>query len=366
MSKKNICILLGGKSAEHNISLRSARSLIAEIDREKFQVYLVGITRTGEWIYRSDNDLLLEGDIPNQPRLNTEGIRVCFPPQCEGRLHGLDAPLPEDITFDCVFPMLHGPLGEDGAIQGVLKVADVPFVGPDVLGAAVGMDKDVMKSLLTNAGIPIGPYRTYRVDQKLPSFDEMEEILGMPVYVKPANMGSSVGISKVDEASQWAPALEEAFKYDNKIVVEANIIGKELECAVLGNSDPVASTVGEVAKAAEFYDYEHKYLLESKEEAIIPASIGEKAIDQVRDIAVKSYKALQCEGLGRVDVFYTVDGRILVNEINTIPGFTSISMYPKLWRKSGLSTPDLISRLIDLAIERHLRQREILHALDNI
>ena len=362
MTKKNICVLFGGKSAEHNISLRSAKNLIASINREHFNVYLIGITRKGHWIYRPDNRLLLDGEHPNQPVLNTEGIKVCLPPQCNGRLYSLEAPLKEEVVFDVVFPMLHGPLGEDGAIQGLLKVANVPFVGPDVLGAAVGMDKDVMKSLLTAAGISIGKYRTFRSSDNIPAFDSIAGELGTPVYVKPANMGSSVGISKVDTASQWQPALEEAFKYDNKIVVEANINGKELECAVLGNAHPEASTVGEVSKEVDFYDYETKYLKSTVSKAIIPARIGEDALEAVRNTAIAAYKALQCEGLGRVDVFYTEEGEILVNEINTIPGFTNISMYPKLWKTVGLPTDQLIDKLVDLAISRHRRQEEILDA----
>ncbi len=361
MPKKCICVLLGGKSAEHDISLRSAKNLIASIDKSRYELHLIGITKEGQWIYREDNRLLLDGADALQPVLNTtQGIRVCLPPESKGKLHSLDQPLSRDIVFDVVFPMLHGPLGEDGAIQGLLKIANVAFVGPDVLGAAVGMDKDVMKSLLDAAGIPIGKYLSFRFGEEIPSFEKITSELGLPFYVKPANMGSSVGISKVTTSFEWPDALEEAFKYDQKIVVEANIKGKELECAVLGNEKPEASTVGEVSKEVEFYDYETKYLKKSESKAIIPANIPTTAIETVRKIAVDSYKALQCEGLGRVDVFYTPEGQIYVNEINVLPGFTRISMYPKLWRAVGLSTGKLVDKLVDLAISRHHRQQQIL------
>jgi D-alanine-D-alanine ligase len=255
------------------------------------------------------------------------------------------------VMADVVFPVLHGPYGEDGTIQGLFRILQLPFVGCDVMGSAAGMDKDVMKRLLNDAGIPIGKYLAcYAFDA--PSFEEVEAKLGLPVYIKPARMGSSVGISKVSEKKEYQKALDEAFRFDHKVVIEENINGMEIECAVLGNRFPEASTVGRITSYHDFYTYDSKYLDDKGFKIEIPASLDPGYIEAVRAMAIRVFKALESEGLGRVDVFLKDDGEILVNEINTLPGFTNISMYPMLWEKSGLSYPALIDKLIALAMER--------------
>jgi D-alanine-D-alanine ligase len=269
-----------------------------------------------------------------------------------------------------VFPILHGPYGEDGTVQGLLKLADIPFVGSGVLGSAVGMDKDVMKRLLRDAGIPVGAFLALRSHEPVPPYRELTEALGSPLFVKPANMGSSVGIGKVHTQEEYLPALRKAFLYDRKIVIEEYIKGRELECAVLGNEEPAASVPGEVIPRHEFYSYDAKYLDDQGAALVIPANLGEALTERVRRLAVKTFQVLGGEGLSRVDFFLREaggnggggeDGRqeILVNEINTIPGFTRISMYPKLWEASGLSYTELITRLIELAIDRFRKEQRL-------
>jgi len=262
--------------------------------------------------------------------------------------------------LDVVFPILHGPFGEDGTIQGLLKLADVPFVGAGVLGSAVGMDKDVMKRLLRDAGIPIGKFLTFRSHEPLPAFAETKAALGCPVFVKPANMGSSVGISKAHDESEFSAAVREAFQYDVKIVIEEYIKGREIECAVLGNENPIASVPGEVIPTHEFYSYEAKYLDENGAALEIPAKLDAAAQKRIQELSVKAFQTLCCEGLARIDFFLKENGEILLNEINTMPGFTKISMYPKLWEASGsagIGYTELISRLIELAIEKFEKEK---------
>lgn len=310
-----IGVLFGGKSAEHEVSLQSAKNVINALDKSKYQVISVKINKAGKF--------------------NFETIK----------------------KFDLVFPVMHGPFGEDGSMQGLLKLAGVPFVGPSVLGSAVGMDKDVMKRLLRDAGIPIGKFLTFFAGDKI-SFEDVKKELGLPVFVKPANLGSSVGINKVKNEKDWKHALKDAFLYDSKIVVEENINGREIECSVLGNEDPIASIPGEIIANQEFYSYDAKYI-DQGSVAEIPAKIDKKIAQEIQALAVKVFKVLNSEGMGRVDFFLKEDGEILVNEINTIPGFTSISMYPKMWEKSGLPLPKLLDKLIDLAIARHQRDQKL-------
>jgi D-alanine-D-alanine ligase len=271
-----------------------------------------------------------------------------------------------------VFPILHGPFGEDGTVQGLLKLADIPFVGSGVLGSAVGMDKDVMKRLLRDAGIPIGKFLALRSHQRVPSYREIAEFLGPTLFIKPANMGSSVGIGKVHGEGEYLGALEEAFRYDSKIIIEEFIRGRELECAVLGNEEAKASGIGEVIPRHEFYSYDAKYLDEQGAALVIPAELSGNLTERIRELAVKTFKALCCQGLSRVDFFLRDEPpagapaganaaeRILVNEINTMPGFTRISMYPKLWEAAGISYTELITRLIELAIGRFREERNII------
>ena len=261
-------------------------------------------------------------------------------------------------SVDVVFPVLHGPYGEDGTVQGMLKLFDIPFVGGDVLGSAVGMDKDVMKRLLRDAVITIGDYRVVLRHRRAdPSYEEVRDALGLPLFVKPANLGSSVGISKVGTEAEYEAALDEAFLYDTKVVVEAFIEGREIEVAVLGNEEPIASLPGEITPHHDFYSYEAKYIDDKGAGLQIPAELTEALVSEVQALAVESFQTLYCEGMARVDFFLTPDDQFVMNEINTIPGFTRISMFPKLFEASGISYPDLIDRLVKLALARHERQQ---------
>lgn len=318
MAKKKlkIGILFGGKSAEHEVSIVSAKNIIKSLNKEKYQVFPIKIDKTGKF--------------------NLNFLK----------------------KVDVVFPVLHGPYGEDGSMQGLLKILDLPFVGPSVLGSAVGMDKDVMKRLFKEAGIPIGKFITIYSDEKI-SFEKVKKFLGLPLFVKPANMGSSVGISKVKNESEWKKALKDAFLYDSKIVVEENINGQEVECAVLGNKNPMASILGEIVPKNDFYSYKVKYIDEDGALLLIPARVSKVITKKVQNLAIKVFQTLNCEGMGRVDFFVKKNGEIIVNEINTIPGFTSISMYPKLWEASGIQTSKLLDRLISLAVERFNRESKL-------
>jgi len=315
--KKVVGILFGGKSAEHEISLLSAKNVYDAIDKTKFEPVMIKIDKNGKWETNIDQ---------NSP-------------------------------YDVVFPILHGPFGEDGTVQGFLKLADIPFVGSGVLGSAVGMDKDVMKRLLRDAGIPIGKFLTLRSHEPVPSFEDVKAELGTPVFIKPANMGSSVGISKVSEEAEFTSAIKDAFQYDTKIIMEENIKGREIECAVLGNEKPIASVPGEITPSHDFYSYDAKYIDDKGAALQIPAKLDEATTKRIQEIAVKVFQVLCCEGLSRVDFFLKQDGTLIVNEINTMPGFTKISMYPKMWEYSNISYTELITRLIELAINRHEKER---------
>ena len=263
-----------------------------------------------------------------------------------------------------VFPVLHGPFGEDGALQGLLKMADIPFVGAGVLGSAVGMDKVIMKRLLRDAHIPIAAFIPLRFNETIPEYSSIAAELGEPFFVKPANLGSSVGVSKIHNASEYKQAVSRAFEYDNKILFEENITGREIECSVLGNDEPVASLPGEIIPRHEFYSYDAKYIDEQGAALEIPARLPDGTIAGIQKLSVAVFQALSCEGMARVDFFLRGDSEIIVNEINTIPGFTSISMYPRLWNASGIPYVELIDRLIQLAIERFERERRIKTAYD--
>lgn len=359
MGKKiRVGILFGGKSAEHEVSLQSAKNVIDAIDKDKYEVSLIGIDKTGRWLLPNKSQFLLNESDPKLIKLNKENEEsVALIPQSGGELTNLTN---DDVhtSIDVVFPILHGPFGEDGTIQGLLKLSGVPFVGAGVLGSAVGMDKDVMKRLLRDAGIPIGDFLVFKEGENI-DFDEIVNKLGLPFFVKPANLGSSVGVNKVKDKQTFDVAIAEAFEYDTKILIEEFIDGRELECAVLGNQEPQASGIGEVIPTQEFYSYSAKYIDQNGAVLEIPAKIPEEVSEKVRELAIKTFKVLSCEGLGRVDVFLKKDGTVLVNEINTIPGFTKISMYPQLWAVAGVSYPELITRLIELAIERFKREQKL-------
>jgi len=356
MRKFRVGVLFGGKSAEHEVSLQSARNVIDAIDRERYEVVPIGIDRDGRWFVGDEAHLLVDADDPAHVHLERpEEDLAVVPGNSE---HALVAPGAAEASIDVAFPVLHGPYGEDGAVQGLLELAGIPFVGAGVLGSAVGMDKDVMKRLLRDAGVPIGEFVSFRRHERDAwSFDDVAAALGTPVYVKPANLGSSVGVHRVTERDAWDGALDDAFCYDNKVVVEANISGREVECSVLGNEHPEASVVGEILTGGDhdFYSYDAKYIDEKGAALQIPADLPHDVADLVRSLAIRTFQVLECEGLARVDSFVAEDGSVFVNEINTLPGFTNISMYTKLWEASGLTQTQLIDRLIQLAFARHER-----------
>jgi D-alanine-D-alanine ligase len=377
MAKKlRVGILFGGRSGEHEVSLLSAASVLKSIDREKFEVVPIGITKEGRWLAAGDANNLLEGgdseaaqrlragnpDHTPGAKLLQEGIPTLMAPVPGGSTALNQNQGPGGKPIDVVFPVLHGTFGEDGTIQGLFELAGIAYVGSGVLGSSAGMDKDVMKRLFAQARLPIVKHITLlRADwERSPrkAVAQIEAALKYPVFVKPANLGSSVGISKVHDRRELGPALTLAAKYDRKLVVEQGVGGKEarareLEVAVLGNDSPEASVVGEIIPGKEFYDYEAKYLSEGSV-PVIPAKLTRAETKQVREMAVAAFRACDLSGLARVDFLMEPNGkrRLFLNEVNTMPGFTRISMYPKLWDASGLSYKSLITRLIELALER--------------
>ena len=356
--KIRVGIIFGGKSAEHEVSLQSAKNVIEAIDKDKYEPVLIGIDKKGRWLLSASSKFLLNSSDPKLIKLNDElSQSVALIPESEGKIENLDTHQ-SNQSIDVAFPILHGPFGEDGTIQGLLKLANIPFVGAGVLGSAIGMDKDVAKRLLRDAGIPVAKFLSVG-EKEIPLYGEIVKNLGTPFFVKPANLGSSVGVSKVKSEEDFREAIREAFNYDKKVLIEENVEGREIECAVLGNDSPIASVPGEVISSHEFYSYEAKYIDEHGAVIEIPAKLPDEIAKRVQSLAIKTFKILACEGLGRVDCFLKKNGEVTVNEINTIPGFTSISMYPKLWEASGISYADLIDRLIQLALERFRKEQEL-------
>jgi D-alanine-D-alanine ligase len=355
MKKKlRVAILFGGKSAEHEISLLSAKSIIDAIDKKKYQIVLIGIDKKGRWH-------LSEAAKSPKP-MGVSGVSKGLALVPGRRMNPLArlSDLKTVGAIDVVFPVLHGPFGEDGTVQGLLKSTDIPFVGAGVLGSAVCMDKDVMKRLLREAGIPTARFLVFdRSSRNDIEFEDITRRLGLPFFIKPANLGSSVGINKVNERRQFEHAVKEAFQYDNKILFEESIVGREIECSVLGNDHPVASLPGEITTRHEFYSYKAKYLDEKGALLEIPAKLPAPLVREIQDLSVRTFKALCCEGMARVDFFLRDNKEVIVNEINTIPGFTKISMYPKLWEASGISYTELVDRLIRLALERSARETNL-------
>lgn len=353
MNKLNVCVLFGGISPEHEVSLRSAESVLKHMNPEKYHIIPVGITRNGQWIRFAGDDysMLPDGrwlDCPGNVTVAISPVRgqglICF---CGDRVNC--------EPVDVVFPVLHGENGEDGAMQGLLQMAGIPYVGPHVSASAVAMDKTLTKLVVDNAGVPQAAWQLVRSSQlhhqMAHILDTVESRFAYPVFVKPAGTGSSVGVSKAADRQALQKALCSAGAYDEKILVEEFIHGREIEVAVLGNENPVASVCGEIDSGAEFYDYDAKYVTDTSV-AYIPARISEDVAEQVRDAAVQVYTAIGCRGLSRVDFFVTYeDSRLVFNEINTLPGFTSISMYPKLFGASGIEYSQLIDRLLQLAME---------------
>jgi D-alanine-D-alanine ligase len=345
-------VLFGGRSGEHEVSVVSAQHVMAAADRERFQVVPIGIAKNGAWLTPEETEAILAR--PDEPYRKAVTL-------CQG--HGLLArPQALEVLkrLDVVFPVLHGPYGEDGTVQGFLELAGVPYVGAGVAASAVGLDKALMNALFSQAGLPSPEYvvLTWHEWKKDPTeaARTLEGRLPYPMFVKPANGGSSVGITKVRSREDLHDAMTLASRYDRKAVVEAAVEGREIECAVLGNDEPEASPLGEIVYSREFYDYEAKYL-DPNTKLIAPADVPEETEARIRDMALRAYRAFDCAGMARVDFFLLPDGQVLVDEINTVPGFTPISMYPRLWQLAGLSYPELIGRLVDLALERH-RERE--------
>jgi D-alanine-D-alanine ligase len=349
MSKLRVGLVYGGRSVEHEVSLQSATSILRNLDPSRYEVWLVAIDHDGGWRLGAPGTSLdgaLERGAPVfLPATPSAGA---FQPLAGGK-----APVPVDVLF----PIVHGHGGEDGTLQGLLELAGLPYVGAGVLGSAIQMDKEVTKRLLEQAGIPVVPWRVVRAHElaRDPRGVAMKaaEALGMPVFVKPANSGSSVGIQKVKEPKSLGRALAEASRYDIKLLVEAGLDAREIEVAVLGNEEPEASVPGEIRPRREWYDYEAKYVDESTE-LLVPAPISEEEAERARSLALRAYRTLEGSGLGRVDFLLDrASGGLYLNELNSLPGFTEVSMYPRLWEASGLPYPQLLDRLIELALERH-------------
>jgi D-alanine-D-alanine ligase len=373
-AKLRIGVIFGGRSGEHEVSLRSARSVMAALDPTRYEVTPIGITKDGRWLAADAAGALGDGDAARAVTL--------LPEPTDAALLAVEHP-GDDVSasnlsvmaaLDVVFPVLHGPFGEDGTVQGLLELAGLPYVGAGVVGSAVGMDKAIFKQVMAAAGLPVLPWvlatrGQWRRDPDA-VLDAVESALPYPVFTKPVNLGSSVGISKCRDRAELRSGLAEAARYDRRLLVEQGIDrARELEVAVLGNDEPQASVVGEIRPRREFYDYIAKYMAEpgseDESELIIPAPLAPEMAGAVRDLAVRAYKAIDCAGLGRVDLLLDDQtGRIYLNEINTIPGFTSISMYPKLWEASGLSYSQLLDRLIELALERHEEKSELETTID--
>ena len=349
-----LALIFGGRSAEHEVSCVSAASVVEALDPGRYEVVPIGIDKQGRW-HLLKGPPALEAGATELPAVEPEaGSEIALSQDPGSReLVGQDG---RRQPVDVAFPILHGPFGEDGTIQGLLELAGVPYVGAGVMASAVGMDKAVQKVLFRAAGLPLVPHevvleREWREDPE--SVEARAEALGVPLFVKPATLGSSVGITKVKTLADLESAMEEALRYTRKVLVEQAMEGaREIECAVLGNDDPVASVPGEILPAGEFYDYRSKYLDDSTR-LEVPAKLSAEVVEEVQRMAVTSFRAIDCTGMARVDFFLIDDERVILNEINTIPGFTSVSMYPRMWEASGLSYPELVDRLVDLAIERH-------------
>jgi D-alanine-D-alanine ligase len=360
--KIRVAVLFGGKSGEHEVSLASARSVMGALDKNKYEILPVGIDRTGRWITAGDPMALLSAGGPEpQEEEAKAGDRETALVTAQGRELVPGASHARFPVVDVVFPVLHGTYGEDGTIQGLLELADLAYVGADVLGSAVGLDKVIQKAVLAANGLPVVAYlavlrsRWHEAPEAV--LAEIEARFDYPVFLKPANAGSSVGVSKAHDREELARGLDLAARFDRKLLVEAAIDAREIECSVLGNDDPIASVPGEVIPCHEFYDYSAKYVDEDSE-LQIPARLTAEQTRQVQDLAVRAFRAIDCAGMARADFFLERGtGRIYVNELNTIPGFTAISMYPKLWEASGVPYPELLDRLIALAIERREDKR---------
>jgi len=364
-SKMNIGVLYGGRSGEHDVSLCSAASVFSALDRNKYEITAIGIDRDGRWYVQDNPKIILDKNFGKTLSLKKSGKWLVNHFEQKNKLHLYDLKNKnKEVIIDVVFPVLHGTFGEDGTLQGLLELAMVPYVGADVTGSAVGMDKDIAKRLLKEADIPVVPSLTinkqqWKDNQKL-IIKSAPDILGLPLFVKPVCTGSSVGVKKVKKKEMLAQALDFAFQFDTRVMIEKAIDCREIECAVLGNDIPVASVLGEIIPQHEFYSYEAKYIDPEGAKMNIPSEINSSLTGKIRKAAVEGYMALGCSSMARVDFFLDKKtNKFYLNEINTLPGFTSISMYPKLWEATGLKYGDLLDKLIELALDRHKKKLEV-------
>ncbi len=362
--KLTVGVLFGGRSGEHAVSLRSAASVMEAMDKSRYRIVPVGITEQGRWLAGGDP----MGALQNNKIPGDCCVAVLTADPLKPGLILLDPETPDRIRdyvkLDLIFPVLHGPYGEDGTVQGLLELSGLPYAGSGVLASAAGMDKVIMKILFKHANLPIGDYlyfNSIRWSQaRTQLMEQIKEQLGYPCFVKPANLGSSVGVSKAHDSVSLVEGVEEAMRYDNKVVVEAFIKGREIECSVLGDEAPLASVPGEIIPCNEFYDYWAKYI-DDRSDLIIPAPMDQAMEEKVKACAIAAFQAVECSGLARVDFFLNDEsGTLYLNEVNTMPGFTSVSMYPKLWDASGVPYPELIDRIIQIALQRHRRKKMLL------
>ncbi len=347
MPRQRVAVLLGGKSGEHEVSVTSARSVISALDSDRWDVVPVGITRSGNWMTPEETRLALDA---GQSAFVDAGAPVLHAPEALAAL----------ASCDVAFPLVHGTNGEDGTLQGLLEIAGIPYAGCGVAASAIGMDKALMKALFREAGIPVSRYSVIRSwEYTLAQNDSMaliDQAIGYPCFVKPANGGSSVGVTRARSREDMPAAFEAAFAYDDKAVIEQAVVGREVECSILGNEHPEASVIGEIVPDRDFYDYDSKYSSASTTQLYIPAPIPEGTARDIQRMAIRMYQVMGCEGYARVDFFLTPADKIYANEVNTIPGFTSISMYPKLWEASGLGYTPLLTKILELALARHQRR----------
>ena len=365
-TKKHITVLCGGQSTEHEISIVSASNVVAGLDRDKYHVSVIYISRQGGWYFLEELEEVREAKI-QKTIAEQKAIPLLIKPGSPKQPWVFQNNSGQQISTDCVFPVLHGALGEDGAMQGLLEILNVPYVGANVLGSAICMEKHIAKRLLRFANLPTADW--VRIDQESIdqySYQQVADRLGDVVFVKPVSLGSSIGISKVKNQQQFDAAIRDAFQYDDQVIVEKCIVGREIECSVLGNSEAVASLPSEVISHYDFYSYEAKYLDPKGAETVSPADLPEAIVTQIQALSVETFKVLQCEGMARVDFFVTPEEEIFINEVNTIPGFTDISLYPKNWAVSGLAYSELLNDLIELAIARHHRKASLSHKLSRI
>ncbi|WP_017154236.1 D-alanine--D-alanine ligase [Bacillus bingmayongensis] len=361
MTKIKLGLLYGGKSAEHQVSLQTALAAIKALNQEKFEIHPIYITEQGQWM-RGER---IEGEVTSVQALQMNGEENAISPVSLST-EIIPSSSKQEEAIDVIFPLLHGPNGEDGTVQGLLELMNIPYVGNGVLASAAGMDKVVMKNIFAEAGLKQAKYASCirSVWEKNPqaAYEKVEEVLGYPCFVKPANLGSSVGINKCKDREELEKAFEEAFQFDRKIIVEENIVGREVEVGVLGNDEPKYSVVGEIVPKKEFYDYKSKYI-DGDTALIIPAEITEEESATIQRDAIRAFQSLDGAGLTRADFFLTKGGEVYINEVNTMPGFTPFSMFPLLWQHTGLPYPELIEELIQLAIERHEEKQKIKYTI---